>query len=115
MAKDDINAFMGAGTFFTGKLSFQGAVRIDGEFVGEIESDGILMLGKDSKIEGTVNVGEMNLSGTFTGDVFAKRNVTIHRDGILKGKVQCPSLVVEDGGILDGTIQMLKKEEPQAE
>ncbi len=110
MAKDDINAFMGAGTFFTGKLVFQGSVRIDGEFVGEIESDGTLLLGKDSKIEGTVNVGEMSLSGNFTGDVVAKRNVTIHRDGVLKGKVQCPSLVVEDGAILDGTIQMLKKE-----
>lgn len=110
MAKDDINAFMGAGTFFTGKLNFQGSVRIDGEFVGEIESEGTLLLGKDSKIEGTVNVGEMSLSGNFTGDVVAKRNVTIHRDGILKGKVQCPSLIVEDGAVLDGTIQMIKKE-----
>lgn len=109
MAKDDINAFMGAGTFFTGKLNFQGTVRIDGEFIGEIESDGVLLLGKDSKIEGTVNVGEMSLSGNFTGDVVAKRNVTVHRGGVLKGKVNCPALVVEDGAILDGTITMLKK------
>lgn len=110
MAKDEINAFMGAGTYFTGKLKFQGYVRIDGEFVGEIESEGVLLLGKDAKIEGTVNVGEMSLSGNFTGEVTAKKNVTIHREGVLKGKVQCPSLVVEDGAILDGTIQMIKKD-----
>lgn len=74
-----------------------------------------LCLAKIQKIEGTVNVGEMNLSGAFTGDVVAKRNVTIHRDGVLKGKVQCPSLVVEDGGILDGTIQMLRNNEPEVQ
>lgn len=108
MAKDDINVFMGAGTFFTGKLNFQGTVRIDGEFLGEIESDGVLLVGKDSKIEGTINVGEMSLSGNFAGDVIAKRNVTIHRDGILKGKIKTPALIVEDGAVLDGTIQMTK-------
>lgn len=115
MAKDDINAFMGSGTFFTGKLSFQGTVRIDGEFTGEIDSDGILIAGKDSKIEGNLNVGELSLSGNFTGDVVAKKSITIHRGGVLKGKVYCPILVVEDGAILDGNINMIRKELPTEE
>jgi cytoskeletal protein CcmA (bactofilin family) len=34
--KDQINAFLGKDTEFEGKLSFNGAVRIDGRLKGEI-------------------------------------------------------------------------------
>ena len=63
MSKDEINAFLGAGTVYEGKLTFQGAVRIDGAFTGEIVSDGALIIGKDAVVEGTARVGEMLLSG----------------------------------------------------
>ena len=32
VGKDEINAFLGAGTVYEGKLTFQGSVRIDGVF-----------------------------------------------------------------------------------
>ena len=38
MAKEEINAFLGAGTSYRGRLDFTGAVRIDGTFEGEVES-----------------------------------------------------------------------------
>ena len=44
MARDEINAFLGAGTVYQGQLSFQGAVRIDGNFVGEVHSEGTLIV-----------------------------------------------------------------------
>jgi cytoskeletal protein CcmA (bactofilin family) len=106
MSKEEINAFLGAGTVYQGRLSFQGAVRIDGSFSGEVLSEGSLIVGKDAVIEGTLNIGDLLLSGRFTGEVQAKRRVVIHRTGIFQGVIYTPALVVEEGGMLDGQIIM---------
>ena len=106
MSKEEINAFLGAGTVYQGRLSFQGAVRIDGSFSGEVHSEGSLIVGKDAIIEGILNVGELLLSGRFTGEVQAKRRVVIHKTGVLQGVVYAPALVVEEGGLLDGQVIM---------
>ena len=45
MSKDEINAFLGTGTVYEGKLSFQGSVRIDGMYTGQIQSEGTLIVG----------------------------------------------------------------------
>jgi len=106
MSKEEINAFLGAGTVYQGRLSFQGAVRIDGSFSGEVFSEGSLIVGKDAQIEGVLNVGDLLLSGHFTGEVQAKRRVTIHKTGVLQGAVYTPALVTEEGALLDGQIIM---------
>ncbi len=106
MSKEEINAFLGASTEYTGKLVFQGAVRIDGIFRGEIVSEGSLIVGKDAQIEGTVYVGELILSGLLSGKVFAKKRVTMHKGGKLVGNIYSPNLVVEDGAILQGSVDM---------
>lgn len=106
VAKDDINAFLGAGTVFNGVLSFQDAVRIDGCYTGEITSEGSLTAGKDAKIDGRITVGEFGLAGNFVGEVYATRRVVIYKGGVLKGSVYTPDLVVEGGAILDGNIIM---------
>lgn len=106
MSKDEINAFLGSGTVYEGKLSFQGAVRIDGVFTGEITSDGSLIVGKDAVIEGTLQVGELLLSGKFTGQVAATRRVVIHKAGVLEGTVNAPALIMEDGAVMQGQVNM---------
>lgn len=109
MSREEINAFLGAGTVYQGKLTFQGAVRVDGVFSGEITSDGALIAGKDAVIEARLDVGEFILSGTFTGQVSAKRRVTVHKGGVLTGTVVSPALVVEEGAIVEGDIHMRTK------
>jgi cytoskeletal protein CcmA (bactofilin family) len=50
----ELNAFLGVGTRFTGNLSFEGSVRIDGHFQGTITATGTLILGRDA-CEGRVD------------------------------------------------------------
>ncbi len=106
MSREEINAFLGAGTVYQGKLTFQGAVRVDGVFSGEISSEGALIAGKDAVIEARLEVGDLRVSGTFTGQVFAKRRVTVHKGGVLTGTVVSPALVVEEGAVIEGDIHM---------
>ncbi len=106
MSKDEINAFLGAGTVYEGKLTFQGSVRIDGAYTGHIISEGSLIVGKDATIQGELTVGELLLTGKFTGDVTATRRVVIHRGGLVEGTINSPALIIEEGGIIQGQINM---------
>jgi cytoskeletal protein CcmA (bactofilin family) len=105
MGKDEI-AYLGSDTVYEGKLSFKGTVRIEGKFIGEIVSDGTLNIGKDAQVDGNLQVGELLLSGRFSGEVAAKRRVVIYSSGVLEGSVQTPNLLTEEGGIIEGRISM---------
>ncbi|MDR3320583.1 MAG: polymer-forming cytoskeletal protein [Desulfovibrio sp.] len=109
MGKDEI-AFLGSDTVYEGKLTFNGTVRIEGKFTGEITSDGTLNVGKDASVGGVLQVGELLLSGRFSGEVTAKRRVVVYSAGILEGILQTPSLLTEEGGIIDGQVQMKSSE-----
>lgn len=106
MAKDDITAFLGAGTIYNGQLKFVGSVRIDGQFTGEITSEGTLILGKDAKVEGTINVCHLVLSGNLHGDVVVTGKTILHRTANLTGNLITRSLIIEEGALLQGTICM---------
>lgn len=105
MGKDEI-AYLGSDTVYEGRLGFKGTVRIEGRFTGDITSDGTLNVGKDAQVHGTIAVGELLLSGHFNGDVTAKRRVVVYASGVLEGTLQTPSLLTEEGGVIEGQITM---------
>lgn len=106
MAKDEINAFLGAGTSYEGKLHFEGSVRIDGDFEGEVSSEGTLIIGQDAKVKGVIHVGQLVLSGNLRGTIEAREKVVLHRTAHLVGCVSTPSLVMEEGSVLEGQVSM---------
>ena len=116
MAKEDINAFLGAETSYKGRLDFSGAVRIDGKFEGEIESDGALVVGREAVISGQVRVGQLVLGGTLTGDVVCSARAVLHKTARFQGTLTTPALSVEEGATLDGSLLMTKSTEiPRSE
>ncbi len=104
MGKDEINAFLGTGTSYDGKLDFKGSVRIDGAFTGEITSEGALIVGKDAFVQGTMRVGQLILSGRFQGEVEASKKVVLHKTALLEGVLRSPKLVVEEGAKIEGQV-----------
>jgi len=106
VAKDEINAFLGAGTTYRGRLDFTGSVRIDGVFEGEIESEGTLVVGREAVITGQVRVGTLVLGGTFNGEATASQRTLLHKSAHFKGVLTTPALSVEEGAELDGQVCM---------
>lgn len=102
----ETNAFFGQGTFFEGSIQFHGMLRIDGEFQGEIESDGILVVGERAKLNGEFRVGQLYLNGVMNGRITAREKVVLHRTAILESDVVTPRLVVDEKAVFNGTITM---------
>ncbi len=105
---DEINAFLGKGTDFNGKLAFEGTVRLDGKFSGEIFSPGILIIGESAVINANLSVNTLILSGEITGHIEAKTRVEIHAPGKVYGNITTPVLVIDEGVIFEGGCVMKK-------
>lgn len=102
----DAHTILGREARFSGKLAFEGAVRIDGKFEGEIHTNDLLLIGPGAEVKAELNVGSVVINGTVEGDVVAKASVEIKAPGKLKGNVTTPVLVIEKGVIFDGTSKM---------
>ena len=98
----EITTLLGRGASFEGKLTFEGTVRIDGKFKGEVFSDDVLVIGEGAIVEAEIDIGEVIIQGTVIGNVKAKRSIEIHAPGRVKGDLHTPSLQVDKGVIFEG-------------
>lgn len=116
-AAGEITTLLGRGAAFEGKLTFEGTVRIDGRFKGEVFSDDVLVIGEGAQVEATIDVGEVIIQGTVVGNVTAKRSIEIHAPGRVKGDLHTPTLQIDKGVIFEGRSFMegLAKERPTAQ
>ncbi|MCD4715727.1 MAG: polymer-forming cytoskeletal protein [Desulfobacterales bacterium] len=104
--KDQINAFLGKDTEFEGKLSFTGAVRIDGHFKGEIFTEGTLILGEAAVVESDIEASHIIISGEVHGNILAKNRIEIHAPGRVFGNIQAPVVTIDEGVVFEGNCQM---------
>ena len=101
-----LTAFIDQGSSFEGKLSFKDTVRIDGHFSGQISSENTLVVGETGVIEANVRSQTVIISGVVAGDISAAAKVILHKTGRVDGNVETPSLVMEDGAVINGQIKM---------
>ena len=98
----EITTLLGRGASFEGKLTFEGTVRIDGRFKGEVFSDDTLVIGEGAHVEAEIDIGEVIIQGTVVGNVKAKKSIEIHAPGRVKGDLHTPVLQIDKGVVFEG-------------
>jgi cytoskeletal protein CcmA (bactofilin family) len=99
----ELAALLGEGAEFTGKLLFEGRVRIDGKFRGEISSEDVLVVGDKAEVEAKIEVGSLIvLGGTVRGEVRAAKSVELHAPAKVYGNITTPQLMVDRGVLFEG-------------
>src|SRR5512133_1304183 len=105
-ASGDLNALLGRGSEFEGKLTFEGTVRIDGKFTGTIVTNDVLVVGEGAKVSAEITCGTIIVHGEINGNVKAKSAVELHHPARMRGNVETPSLMVEKGVVFEGQCKM---------
>ena len=110
--KDDtqIKAYMGEDTVFSGSLGFEGTVRIDGKFEGQVITEDTLIVGETGHLKAEISAGTVVCIGRVEGTIVASKKVEIHSTSKVVGNVKSPSIYIELGGVLDGSCDMTGKE-----
>lgn len=102
----NLTAFIDQGSEFEGKLSFRDTVRIDGSFSGEISSENTLIVGESGKIHANIRSVCVMVSGLVEGDIQASSQIVLHKSAVVNGDLVAPSIVMEEGAQLNGTVRM---------
>jgi cytoskeletal protein CcmA (bactofilin family) len=102
----DLNALLGRGSEFEGKLTFEGTVRIDGKFTGTIVTNDVLVIGEGAKVSAEISCGTVIVHGEINGNLKAKNAVELHHPAKMKGNIETPSLMIDKGVIFEGQCKM---------
>lgn len=104
-----LTAFIDQGSEFSGKLNFKDTVRIDGRFEGEISSENTLIVGETGAVTATIRSQVVVISGEVHGEITATGQVVLHKTARVDGNIHTGRLVVEDGALFTGRIEMNTK------
>jgi len=99
-----IDTLIGAHSAFKGELAFDGAVRIDGRFEGNIRSakEGTLIVSQGAEITGEIRVPNLILHGMVKGNVHASHSLRLGETGCINGDVEYRIITLSEGAAVNG-------------
>jgi cytoskeletal protein CcmA (bactofilin family) len=100
------SAFLGKGTRVSGKLTFDGPVRIEGNVEGEIAAHDTLTIGEGADVRAQVTGTSIVIHGKVTGDIKANKRLEIRAPGKVIGNITTPVLVIHEGVVFEGQCSM---------
>jgi cytoskeletal protein CcmA (bactofilin family) len=106
---DEILGFLGEGTVLAGDLTVRGALRVDGEIRGKIESSSALIIGPHGMIDSPeLRVATLCVAGVVRGTLYVRERLEIQPGGRVIGRVvlETKGLIIAPGGQLEGTVEM---------
>lgn len=97
---------IGEGTIIEGKLKSAGSVRIDGRFVGEINAQDAVAVGKSGDVEGNVTAKNITIGGKVRGSLVAQEKLIFEGQAVVRGDIRTTKLVIDEGALFDGKCSM---------
>lgn len=110
--ENKLTGFFDKDTEIKGDLSFEGSFRIDGRFIGKIDSDSVLIIGENGKVDADIKIRKIIINGEVKGTIQAKEKVEINATGRVIGTVITPKLAVEEGAYLEANCQITNQVPP---
>ncbi len=94
---------LASGTNVNGSIKFSKAMKIDGNFEGELITDnGNLIVGKAGTVRANLKVRSAVIEGRVDGKIIATDKVELKHKSHIIGDLQTKILVVEEGVVLVG-------------
>lgn len=102
------------GITFSGVMRGEGVVQVEGILEGEIDLKGSVSVTTSGLVKGPITADVIRIAGRVEGTVLARDHFRLEKTGQMDGDVSTPSLVVEDGGRLNGRSTMLMPEQRES-
>ena len=98
-----IHTLLGKGTLWKGEIhAGQNSLRIEGNVEGNILSEGEVTIAPTGDVKGTIEAKHLIVTGRVLGVFRIQECLEIHGTGYVEGDVEVGSLVVDEGGTLQG-------------
>jgi cytoskeletal protein CcmA (bactofilin family) len=102
----EARAYLDQGSKVSGKLSFEGPARIDGQVDGEITAKDSVMIGESAVVTAQIKAASIVVAGKISGDITASQRIEIRPSAKVVGNLTAPVLVVHEGAVFEGHCAM---------
>ncbi len=114
--KGEAVATIGKSIIFKGELTGDEDLEIDGNVEGDIKlPNHELTVGAHGKVKAEITAKCVQVVGHVSGNIVATERVEIQASGVVEGDIRAPRLLVQEGAVVNGAIEMSgRKESPTA-
>ena len=88
---------IGSSTKVTGRVSGDGALRVEGAVKGDVAVTGPLEVAEGATIDGNVRAESLDLAGALVGDVAAQGAVIVRSGAAARGELKGSQVAIEPG------------------
>ena len=100
-------ATIGQSIVFKGELTGDEDLEIDGQVEGTVNlGNHQLTIGPNGNLKAAVSAKTIVVIGKVTGNLVAAERIEVQATGIVDGDVRAPRLNVQEGAVLNGSIDM---------
>src|SRR4051812_19122795 len=113
MAKEQVQAqaagaisIIAIGTKITGDCETDGTLRIEGTIEGTVKAGKAVVVGKDGVVRGDILTQDAVIGGHVTGIVTAESRLELQATCVIDGEIRARRVKLDEGGKVNGNIQM---------
>src|SRR6202521_888318 len=106
---------LGRDDALSGRLILKGGGQLLGNFSGQVECEGDLLIGPEAHVEADIRSARVTIAGFVRGKVVASNRLKITSTGRLEGDAKVGALVVQEGGVHKGVIRVHPEGVPEGE
>ncbi|MCL1892743.1 MAG: polymer-forming cytoskeletal protein [Holophagaceae bacterium] len=110
-----VNSILGRASLWKGEIhAGVESLRIEGSVEGTIFSEGEVTIAPTGTVKGTIHAKHLIVTGYIEGNFFVSECLEIHGTGCVEGETEVGSLVVDEGGTLQGACVRRGYTKPQS-
>ena len=91
---------------FDGTFRSQRDFRVEGEFKGTVSCEGTLFIAEGASVTASVDAEHVSVAGDLSGEVRCRGRLHIMPSGRVRAKVSTASLVIQEGALYEGQLEM---------
>ncbi len=106
MAQGEQTGIIGKGIVIRGNLTGGGDLIIEGRVEGQISLKNHLTIEGTGRVQADIRAEELTINGEASGNIDASGRVAINTSAKVAGDIKAPRVVIEDGAVFNGSIEM---------
>lgn len=83
---------------------------VDGEVEGTLESQSLVTVGPNGKVQANIKAREVVIYGSLRGNVEVSEKIAIREQGSLVGDIKAAGISIDDGAYFKGSIDIIRPE-----
>ena len=106
-AVEGFTSAIGPEVTFEGTARGATDLRVTGVFIGELVVDGLVWVGSDGLVDGSIQANDVLVEGTVNGTIRATGKIELRSTARVEAALEAKLIAAAEGSFLEGSVTML--------